>query len=701
MNSQSLSLLLCLFLLGCSTMSSHPTQQDENLWLEEVHSPAALKWVESQNSTSLKNLTERPQYAPNLSQAREILLSQDRLPNVSSRAGYLYNFWQDGTHVRGLIRRTKLESLSQKHPHWETVLDIDALAAEEKEDWVYKGAQWLGPHYTHGLIHLSRGGLDASVVREFDLKTKSFVRNRAFTVPQAKTRIDWVNENSVVIATDFGPGSLTKSGYPRIVKLWHRGEALSSARVLLEGTVDDVSAGGNTDFTPEGATTYIYRSPSFYTDIVYTLEASGQLKKIEKPDSAILVTTYRGRKILQLRKAWKEFSEGSVISLRIDGTLSLIFAPNARQSVAEVEPLKDALAINYLDSISSHVVEARLIEGHAGAVDTWKLTPLAFPLAGDLSFEPVEATGDLILAKFQSFLTPPSILALKLPANHGSETVKPKSLKSLPSRFDSKDFHVEQLWAKSKDGTEIPYFLISKKSLVKDGSNPVLIHGYGGFEVSLSPSYLSLTGKLWLEKGGVFVETNIRGGGEFGPKWHEAALLENRQRAFDDFEGIAEDLIRRKISVPAKIGIQGRSNGGLLVGTAFTQRPDLYGAVVCGVPLLDMLRYNKLLAGASWEGEYGNPDDPKMHDVLLKYSPYQNLHKETKYPEVFFYTSTTDDRVHPGHARKMVARMQAQGHPYLYFENTVGGHAGSADLEQESKIQALIFTFLQSRLMTK
>jgi prolyl oligopeptidase len=391
------------------------------------------------------------------------------------------------------------------------------------------------------------------------------------------------------------------------------------------------------------------------------------------------------------------FKAGSLVALPpvAEAQPKTVFAPNGKQSVSSVEQTKDALIINYLDTVQSKLARAYTKDG------AWTFEDLPFPEKGDIGLSSVDAYGDLILATFENFLVPSSILMAHAGLEHPAADVKPVTLKSLPARFDSSKFKVEQLWAVSRDGTQVPYFLISDKGMKADGTTPVLIYGYGGFEISQGPYYPGVTGKVWLEKGGAYVIANIRGGGEFGPAWHQAALKENRQRAYDDFIAVGEDLVKRKISSPAKMAISGGSNGGLLVGAVFVERPDLFGAVICKVPLLDMLRYNQLLAGASWMAEYGDPADPKVRPAILKYSPYQNVKAGVKYPEVFFITSTMDDRVHPGHARKMVARMRAQGHPLLYFENTEGGHSAAANLLQRVKFSTLEYTFLQDRLLKK
>jgi prolyl oligopeptidase len=694
-----LGIVLSLTLLACTSPAKvTPPPPDEFGWLEEVQGEKPLGFVKELNAQTEKSLQALPSFKRNEAEIKKIVLAKDRIPRVAEMGKYLYNFWQDDKAVRGLWRRTTIAEYKKKNPRWETILDLDKLAKNEKENWVYKGYTCLPPEYARCLLMLSRGGKDAKVTREFDLTTKSFVKD-GFVTKEAKSDISWMDENTVMIGTDFGPGSLTSSGYPRILKVWKRGTPLEQATTVLEGKESDVSVAGTTYFLPKGKMTVVSRNMTFYSDETYELTADMKLKKLPKPDDAFGYTWINGRHILSLRSDWKvrgeTFKAGSVIALPMmeGGQPQLIFAPNDKQSVAAVVIMKDALLINYLDTIEGKIARAHL-QG-----DVWKVEDLPFPDKGDLSVASSDAYSDSILVSFENFLTPSSVLYAKVGIEKPASEVKAETLKQLTARFDGSKFEVEQLWATSKDGTKVPYYFIHKKNFEKNGATPVLVYGYGGFEVSQGPYYPSVIGKVWLEKGGAYVIANIRGGGEFGPKWHQAALKENRQKAFDDFIAVGEDLVARGISKPEKMAIMGGSNGGLLVGAAFTQRPDLFRAVICMVPLLDMLRYNKLLAGASWEGEYGNPDDPKMQPHILKYSPYQNVKAGVKYPEVFFITSTADDRVHPGHARKMAARMKQQGHPFLYFENIEGGHGAAANLLQRVKFSTLQYTFLQDRLL--
>jgi prolyl oligopeptidase len=698
MRSTAAFLLFVLLLVGCASPSKSnrlpsgtnaaDLPPDENLWLEDIHSKESMAWVKKHNESALAQLAGRPDYKKNTAAIHKIVFSKDRLPGVTVRGGYLYNFWQDARHTHGIWRRTSLESFRRKSPRWETILDLDQLSKKEKQNWVWQWADCLSPEFTSCLVSLSPGGGDGHVVREFDIAKKDFVKD-GFYLPYAKSRFSWIDQNHILVGTDFGPGSLTQSGYPRVTKILTRGTDLAKAQTVFEGEPSDMVVTGGTFFTRSGQKSFIERQMSFYTSQTYALdEKTGRTTKIDKPDDAGIEAWQSGQIILRLRSDWKGMSAGSIVGLDQNGSVLKIFSPNEKQSVESVDVAGDDLIVNYNDNIRGRLAKARF----DGA--QWSFKSLDFPYNGNLSLMSTDRLGDLVIARYESFLTPPSLLA----AHIDSSSLKVETLKSLPHQFNSNGLVSEQLWATSKDGTKIPYFIVHRRNMVNNGKNPVLLHAYGGFEISQTPFYSAVIGRLWLERGGVFVEANIRGGGEFGPAWHKAALKENRQRAYDDFAAVAEDLIARQITQPRRIGIYGGSNGGLLVGVAFEQRPDLYGAVVCEKPLLDMMRYNQLLAGASWVGEYGDPNDPDMRKALLKYSPYQNMQAGTHYPPVLFYTSTLDDRVHPGHARKMAARMEKLGYAPIFYEDVEGGHALNANLNQSVRRYALVYTFLQRLL---
>ena len=668
-------------------------QEDSYLWLENIDGEKSLEWVEQWNKKTLDVLTNQPGYEDLFRQNLEIYNSTDRIADPSIYGDMIYNFWQDKEHQRGIWRRTTMNSYLAGNPEWEIVLDIDALSEKDGEKYVFKGASGLYPDYDRFLVNLSKGGGDAVVVQEFDAVKKEFVKD-GFSLPEAKGGADWIDINTLIVSTDFGEG-ITTSGYPKQVKIWKRGTDLKDARLIFEGDENDMGIWGGSYITKEKTYITVSLRNSFYTGKYYFFE-NGELVKPELPEDIELSGIFKNLIIFQLKSDWetggKSFKQGAVISIDYNNLIegnynfNLVLMPDERSSVTQLTSTKNVLLVNMLNNVKSEIYKYTFDK-------TWKSEKIDAPEFGNISFGSSDDESDTFFFYFQNFLEPSTLY--KGDAGSG-EFVK---IKSLPSFFPVENYKVQQFEAVSKDGTKIPYFVVGRKDMKLDGNNPTLISAYGGFEIARLPSYSAITGTAWLEKGGVFVLANLRGGGEFGPKWHQAGLKENRQRIYDDYFAVAEDLISKKITSPKKLGIIGGSNGGLLVGVAFTQRPDLYNAVVCAVPLLDMKRYNKLLAGASWMAEYGNPDIPEEWEYIKKYSPYQNVKKGMDYPEVFFITSTRDDRVHPGHARKMVARMNELGYKIYYFENTEGGHAGASTNEQRAKMTALEYIYLQMKLM--
>ena len=683
---------------------------DPFLWLEDVQGEAALAWVRERNAESQKVLMARPEYAPTRERLLQVMNSKERIPYISRRGAWFYNLWQDETHKRGLWRRTSLAEYRQAAPAWETVLDLDALAAAEGENWVWGGAVGLAPAHARCLVMLSRGGADATVVREFDTVAKAFVKD-GFVLPEAKSDIDWIDADTVYVGTDFGPGSMTDSGYPRIIKRWQRGTPLLEAVTLFEGEQADVSVRVSVDTTPGHERTIIMRSLDFYRSKRLVVEGAKLLPLDVPDDASVAYWNSAGAPadtlLMELRSDLatpaRTHQRGSLLAIdaaaytRGERAFTVLFEPTATRSLAGYALTREHVLVNVLDNVASKLEE-------------WRRTPEGFtrravaaPFPGTLGVsglhDPMLADDTLAesyLLTYSDFLTPDTLWL----GQTGTDTRS--VLKSLPATFDATGMHAEQSFATSADGTRIPYFVVWPQGLSAQapatGSTPTLLYGYGGFEISMQPWYSAAFGSAWLSRGGVVVVANIRGGGEFGPAWHQAAVKENKQRSYDDFIAVALDLIQRGITSPQHLGIEGGSNGGLLVGAAFTQRPDLFNAVVCSVPLLDMRRYHRLLAGASWMAEYGDPDKPEEWLYISKYSPYQNLRKEVKYPRVLFTTSTRDDRVHPGHARKMAARLLALGHELLYFENIEGGHGGAADNEQRAHVQALEMSYLWRQL---
>ena len=679
-----------------------PILDDPFLWLEQVDGERALKWVHERNSECFDELETDELYEVFLSQAEKLLNAKDRIPYGSIRGKHIYNFWQDAEHVRGIIRRTTPESYRLAEPEWETVLDIDALAKAENENWVYKGISWLTPNYKLCLVKLSRGGTDASEHREFDTTAKRFVED-GFVLPEAKSGVAWLDSDTLLVGTNWGEGSLTESGYPRVAKLWKRGTSLAEAKTIFEGRPEDIGIWPRVMNFGEETLALVEQSLTFFTGAYHVLGSDGKLMRLPLQKSADLAGFYAGRLLFTLREAWevagRTYKQGALLAINAANfkatgklpAIEIIYIPDDRSSVEGITVSRSGLYITLLQNVKGRILRF-IVNPQNGK---WTSKPLPLPQNGAVSVSAASPHSDTIFINYEDHVTPDKL------SEYNARAHKLIELKSLPERFDSGELEVHQYMVRSVDGTEIPYFVIHRKGLKPDGGTPTILYGYGGFEISLKPSYSATIGKLWLERGGAYAVANIRGGGEFGPRWHKAALRTQRQRAYDDFIAVAEDLAKRRITSSRYLGISGGSNGGLLVGAILTQRPDLLNAVVCRVPLLDMIRYTKLLAGASWAAEYGDPEDPKMRDAILRYSPYQNVFPDRKYPKVFIETSTKDDRVHPGHARKMVARMRDQGHEVLYYENTEGGHAAGANLKQHARRYALEYVYFSRQLGLK
>jgi len=683
------------FLAICLLSTTAYAENDPNLWLEDITGDRALQWVEEHNATSLNTLTRHPEYALLNDKLLSILNSNARIPAIQKMGDDFYNFWRDGQHARGLWRRTTLAEYKKTEPKWETILDLDALARTEGENWVWKGVDCLPPQGLRCLITLSRGGADANVIREFDIVSKTFPQN-GFALAESKGPVAWVDQNTLFVSRNFGEGSLTHSGYPRWVKLWQRGQPLAQAETLYEAKPDDLYVMAQKHFLSDNERELITRSMTFYTNEQYLRKKDGTLVKLDKPDDAT-ATPVHDQILIQLRSTWQvggqAYSQGALIAMNFERFLNgerqfeILFEPGPRKSLDSCKPTKTALLINALDNLKNRLYELKHVAGK------WQRREIHFPSFGTIGIDPVDAVNsDEYFVSLTDFTTPTALYLGYI----GSNQREP--LKQLPSFFNAAGIEITQQEAISKDDTKVPYFLVMHTDAKRDSHNPTILYGYGGFEVSLRPAYSANIGASWLTKNGVYVLANIRGGGEFGPSWHQAALRANRQKSYDDFIAVAEDLIARRITSPAHLGMMGGSNGGLLVGAVMIQRPDLFNAVVGQAPLLDMRRFNKLLAGAGWVSEYGDPDDAKQWAFISKYSPYQNVKANVHYPHVLFTASTRDDRVHPGHARKMVARMREQGHDVLYFENMEGGHSGAANTAQQAKMWALTYTFFLDKL---
>lgn len=684
--------LLLLTLLGIS--QSMQAQEDKYQWLEEVDGAKGLEYVTAQNKTTFEILGNEKDYQSIYDKSLAIYNSTDRIATPSIQGKYVYNFWKDKNNERGIWRRCLLTDYTNGKLDWETIIDIDEMSKKDNIKWVFKGASGLYPNYTRFLIQLSKGGGDAVVIREFDADKKQFIEN-GFAIDEAKGFASYVDENTVIVSTNFGEGTMTTSGYPRQVKLWKRGTLLRDAQLIYEGQSSDVRSYGTVVRDETKSYISISRSAVFFTS-QKMIWLDNKIITLDIPEDSYFNGILKNQLIVQLKSDWtvnaKTYKSGTLLSLNFTELLKgnkeiqVILTPDEFSSISGVSTTRNFLLLNLQTNVTNQLYV------YSFGKETWKSEKVKAPELGTISIGSTDEFSDQYFFSFENFLTPTTLYA----ADASNNTTK--VLKSLPAYFDASKYEVKQFKVKSKDGTLIPYFMVFSKNIKYDGTNPTLITAYGGFELSRNPSYISGYGSSWLDKGGVFVLANIRGGGEYGPKWHQDGMKEKRQNVFDDLYAVSEDLITKKVTSPKHLGVRGGSNGGLLVGVAFTQRPDLYNAVVCAVPLLDMQRYNKLLAGASWMGEYGNPDIPEEWAYIKKYSPYQNVKEGMKYPEVFFTTSTRDDRVHPGHARKMMAKMNDMGYKTYYYENTEGGHAGSSTNEQSAKTNALIFSYLLMKL---
>ena len=666
---------------------------DEWVWLEDIGSQRALDWVQAQNARTRDALTGLPCYGDYYARALAVLDAPDRIALAELEGGQAYNFWQDHEHPRGLWRRTAIAEYAQPVPSWQVLLDLDALAAAERENWLFKGAT-LAPTQDRALVSLSRGGGDSVVVREFDLAAGKFLET-GFTLSEAKSEVAYLDDDAVLYATDCGQGSLTRSGYPRSVKLWRRGRDPDQDPVIFAGTDEDVLVAPLVFHTAQGTVALIARATSFFENEYHLVDAALGTLRLPLPASAELEAVFQGWLIIKLRAQWQPdgefFPQGALIGVRLEpqqpssplGASVLLDAPGPRAALADVRASCDALYVSRVENVQGRVL--RLDHNPSG----WHAAKIALPEGGTVRIVSADRSGRTVQFLFESYLVPPTLYGY---AAEGG----PQPLKSLPPRFEAAGLVTEQFEARSADGTMVPYFVTHARGEM--APRPTILYGYGGFEVALLPSYSALAGRLWLSEGGNYVVANIRGGGEFGPAWHDAARKANRQRAFDDFAAVAQDLVVRGFCRPDQLGAMGGSNGGLLVATLMTQHPELIGAVVCQVPLTDMLAYMRIGAGASWEAEYGDPSDPQLRPIIAGYSPYQNVHRERRYPPLLLLTASTDDRVTPVHARKLAARMQAQGHRVWFYENTDGGHAGAADHRQAAEMWAFSYIWLKQQL---
>jgi prolyl oligopeptidase len=689
---KSLAFALAALALTASATRAQEIPPDPFQWLEDIDAPRSMAWVEGQNAKSAGRLEADPRYQVFHAEARAILTAEDRIPTPHFRAGGIDNFWQDAAHVHGVWRHATLASYRTANPHWTTILDLDALSKAEGRNWIWKGADCLKPAQTLCLVHLSDGGSDAVEEREFDTTTGKFVAG-GFFFPNGKQNVFWVDRDTLVGDREWTPGEVTKSGYGYVVKIVARGQ---EPREVFRGEKTDVSA-SPTVLRGEGGKAdaiLVRRSVTFFENEFSLLGEHGPIR-IPLPAKAQFETYVDGQAVFSLKAPWRGFQAGAVISydladLKRDAATAkpqVVFKPGPHDAVQDVSSSKDRLVITLLTDVKGAVD----VYDHKAGV--W--LGHAMPLPKDANINLVSASDDdnELFFTAEGFLDPTSLWLADAAAFTATK------VKTLPARFDASKDVVEQFWATSSDGTRIPYFVVRPKGMKPDGSTPTVMYGYGGFELAKPPVYLPEMGKIWLERGGAYVIANIRGGGEFGPAWHDAVLREKRQLAFDDFAAVARDMFARKITSPRRLGIYGRSNGGVLMSVSMTQHPELWNAIVIESPLIDMLRYSHLSAGASWVAEYGDPDIPADRAFIAKYSAYQNLKAGVKYPEPYITTNTRDDRVHPGHPRKYAARLEAMGIPYLYYEQTFGGHANDADPELNARRWARHYVYLAEKLM--
>ncbi len=679
--------------LAQTTAMTKADAADPYIWLEDKDGAKPLAWVEAENARTLPRLQNDPRYATFHAEALAIASAKDRIPMPDQRFGRIYNFWRDAEHPHGLWRWTSEADYAAAAPNWTVALDLDALGKAEGKQWVWKGATCLQPEERLCLVALSEGGEDAVTYREFDLSTGKFVEG-GFTLPTSKQNASWVDKDTLLVARDWGQGTTTASGYAFVMKQVKRGQPLSAATEVYRGAATDQGGTAASVLTDDKGNRLVViqrRSTFFGADkLIWTPTGT---RPLALPPRTFPVALVDGQVIFSTSEPWGTVPAGAIASVPLAdverGTMTptVIFAPNARQSVDGVAGTRSKLIAVVTDNVRGRA----LVFSHGAK--GWTSAPLALPDNASIDVASSSDRNDHAYLTVTGFLTPTSLWTLD--AAGGA----PKSIKTLPAKFDASNDVVEQFEATSTDGTKIPYFIVHKKGIALDGTTPTIMTAYGGFEVSMTPAYSGSTGKLWLERGGSYVLANIRGGGEFGPAWHDAGRKTKRQIIYDDFAAVAKDLFARKLTSPAKLGIYGGSNGGLLMGVEFNQHPDLWKAVTIQVPLLDMIRYEGIAAGASWVDEYGSVSVPAEKAFLETISPYQNIKKGVAYPEPYIWTTTKDDRVGPQHARKFAARLKEYGLPYLFYEDTAGGHSGDADIAQGARLQALQMTYFAQKLM--
>ena len=676
--------------------------EDPYLWLEKLDSPEALAWVRAENTKTTAVLEADPRFAGFNAQALAIEQASERIPFAHRADGGLWNFWQDARHIRGIWRVASPGSYdSGGTPAWKTVLDLDQLGAAEHTNWVWKGAQCNTRHENQCLVALSDGGEDAVTVREFDLRKQQFVGG-GFALPRSKQSAVWEDANTLVVAREWTAGELTKSGYPYVIKRWRRGQALSAAVEVYRGSPADARIKVKSFADAQGhQVVVIQRGITFFEWETSLLTPSGT-RKLKLPGKASVVDLLDGQLIVKLDEAWPaagpQFVPGALAAVELAQALaqpaalrpSLVFAPSARQSIEDVAATRSGLLVTLLDNVRGRAsLFTRSRKGR------WQAAPIALPDNLAVRISDTSPYSAIAYLSVSGYLQPES----QWRVDGGASKAQASMLRSLPAQFDASQLVVEQFDAASSDGTRIPYSIVHPHGMPLDGSHPTILHAYGGFGVSVTPSYSGTMGKLWLERGGVYVVANIRGGGELGPPWHEAGVKTKRQIIYDDFTAVARDLIARGVTSPRRLGIMGGSNGGLLMGVEMTQHPELWGAVDIAVPLLDMLRFEQIAAGSLWTGEYGSVSNAQERDFLAKISPYNTLRRDVKYPQALVWTTSKDDRVGPQHARKYAARLAEYGIPYYFYEFSEGGHGGDANLQEIARTSAMEFVYFARQLM--
>lgn len=699
----TLALLMTAMGVQCAVAQtpSSEEQPDKYQWLEDVSGKRSMEWVHTENERTAKILLSDPRFPAYQATALKALESPTRIPSPDFRNGEIYNFWQDAKHVQGILRRTTLSDYGTKEPHWKTVLDYDALSKRDHQKWVNAGTVSLYPNDEHILVGLSAGGEDAETLREFNLKTGSFVAH-GFVLPRSKQDVTWVDKDTLLVARHWGRGTMTDSGYPFVIKLWKRGTPLSSAKEVFRGMKNDVGVSPFTLHDSQGHHAVVITRNINFFESEYFLWTRAGTKRIALPGKSEVDGLLRNQLIVTLDESWKPAGQGktvpagSVVALDLSAVRrqpsrlkpTVVFTPSALEFEQEVAVTRNHLLLTTLANVQGRAYVYTPTSGKK-----WKATKVPVSDNQTVGIVSTNESSDQYFLSLTGFLTPPSLML------GDAATGSLKLSKKRPPLFDAAPYVVQQLEATSKDGTRVPYFVVHRKDMKYDGSNPTLLNAYGGFQVSMTPYYSASVGKLWLEHGGVYVLANIRGGGEFGPAWHEAGLKTHRQRIYDDFYAVGENLIERKITSSKHLGIEGGSNGGLLMGVEMTQHPSMWNAVVIEVPLLDMLRFEKIAAGASWVGEYGSVSVPAERKFLASISPYNQLRQDVDYPEPFIFTTTKDDRVGPVHARKFAAKMEEFGKPFYYDEILEGGHGFGADLKEDAKSTATIYLYLTRKLM--